>query len=262
MMIEDSTKLKETIKVLNELLGVGHSFKQCYFNEYQTQKVVEGFNTDTFAAKWELKLNNFINKEIIQSLVRHLGQDYHYIYHFQSPPVQPLSRAGWNTHINDIYNSFSAYIDALKEIIFRLEDQLVLAYKREIAKQEFDQNVLYRITYSAHSRRIKLNGIDLTKPDFETVPERLFAYIYERPNQVVSIADFEAEMKTSLGLRRPVQILADLGFKKELLAVFFPVRDKQQIKFVNPITNQYAVEHELPAISFNKLSDKVRQSTK
>lgn len=261
MMIEDSGKLQETILVLNDLLQQGDKMKTDCLFQYNTQRNDVDFDFKGFIKTWESKMNFFVGRTIYDSLRSNLSHNYHLLFHYNNPLPLALNNPAWNKDFNRIYFWFLGYLNALKDIIFKLEDQLVIAYKREIAKQELDQNILYKISYSEHSRRIKINGIDLSKPDFDTPPERLFSYLFARANQVVNISDFEIEMNLKL-TRTPSQILGDLGFKKELSQLFFPIKTKSQIKFVNPITNKYAVENELPCINLKKSSDSVRKSPK
>lgn len=260
-MITDSSKLQKIIDELGYLLMQGNYARMNSQTEYLFQKTNPVFDIDSFVQKWEKDFNTFINLKILTKLQELLGHDHYYLFHFLNPEVSLISRSDWNIRYNNLYNGFGAYLKALEDIIFRLEDQLSLAIKREIAQQEVDQNVLYRVTYSEHTRQIKMNGIELAQPDFESENERFFSYMYARPNVVVKIEDFEKEFKVQLK-KRPVQILYDLGFTGSIKDVFFPICTVSEVKFVNPITNKYALDNELSAIKLGSLSGRVRKSQK
>lgn len=260
-MIIDSAKLQKTIDELGYLLMQGNYALMNSLNEYHANKAAPDFKVNDFVKKWNIDLNRFFMGNILPKLQELLGHNHYYVFHFMNPEVSIISRTGWNIAYNNVYNSYLSYLKALEGIIFRLEDQLSLAIKREIVQQETDQNVRYKITFSEHSRSIKFNGVEVSTPEFDKLGHRLFTYLYQRPDELIKFAEIPKEERITFSKdRRPVQVLSELGFTGAFKKVFFPVCTIDEIKFINPITNRYADENELPLLTIKDLFGRVSQS--
>jgi hypothetical protein len=118
----------------------------------------------------------------------------------------------------------------------------------------------YELTYSSQ-RELRLNGILLAKPQYKSEND-LFLQFFVGQNHtgehgVDELLEFMGKAKLT---KRPTQILGDVRITKEIKAVFFPVASVADIEFRNPITHEYAKQHNLPVIELEKLKPLVRSS--
>jgi hypothetical protein len=90
------------------------------------------------------------------------------------------------------------------------------------------------ITYT-NAREILLNGMfQLAKPNLDGENDIVFKYLYDHPNQSITKAKLEAELKIKVA--KPFhKIVENLGFKSDLSRAFFSV-SKTAIEFRNPVT--------------------------
>ncbi|MEK7500437.1 MAG: hypothetical protein AAB649_07620, partial [Patescibacteria group bacterium] len=156
----------------------------------------------------------------------------------------------WN--FAEFMQNFESHLFALEEVLISLRDERNLTIRQEIAKKEFHEEILYKITYSGHSREIKLNGITIASPDFESENDRFFNYVYNNPNRSVTKMEIEKTIQEKLK-KNNSDILKDLGFTNNIRKIFFPGATKTKVKFNNPITKEYAYENDLPDINLNEL---------
>jgi hypothetical protein len=94
------------------------------------------------------------------------------------------------------------------------------------------------ITYNDISREIKINDVLLSTPQYESENQRVFGYLYNHPNENISLKVLAAAAigKSELG-KSLHQIVNDLGFKGPLAKVFFN-KSSKAIQLNNPITSE------------------------
>src|SRR5581483_678401 len=250
---EDAERLEKVIAALDDQLIAAYSQYQQLTQE--TFGNVSRFDDPETRTAWENYLNEITSKwsqDVANILQRDLKYNYH-LYHFLSAkPVFSSSYSGVSRKISGLLQGMESRMNALEEVILRLEEKLSLSIRREIAEKEHQGDLLYQITYSDHLREIKLNGLLITKPDFESENHQFFSYIYINPNRRVSRKEIEKSLKIDLK-KTNSDILRDLGFKGTLRQLFFPGATKSKVLFNNPITKEYAIKHDLPTINFNEL---------
>jgi hypothetical protein len=108
---------------------------------------------------------------------------------------------------------------------------LQTAEPKPIVKEQRDVPV-YEIKYTT-AREILLNGICLAKPDFNSENDNFFQYVFNRPNQKISIEELKKAVGGDLK-KDPHKILQNLGFKGGVRKAFFDV-SKDTICFRNPL---------------------------
>lgn len=240
-------ELTEAIELLDSLLEDGY----CTFLDLETENLVLQDREDAdmgklcSVAQKEFKL---WYEKVSQVLTRKLNYR-HYNFHF-SKPRNLRENMPWN--FDDFIKNFECYLFALEEVLISLRDEKNLTIRQEIAKKEFQAEILYKITYSDHSREIKLNGITIVKPDFESENDRFFNYVYLNPNHSISREEIEKSTQEKLK-KSNSDILKDLGFTGPIRQIFFPGTSKTKLKFNNPITKEYAYQHDLPDINLHEL---------
>lgn len=175
---------------------------------------------------------------------------YHQYYFHFSKPRNLLKNMPWN--FEDYIKNFESHLFAIEEVLISLMEEKNLTIRQEIAKKELQEELLYKITYSDHSREIKLNGITIARPDFESENDRFFNYIYNNPNRSITKTEIENSIQGKLK-KNNSDILKDLGFTNNIRKIFFPGATKTKVKFNNPITKEYAYENDLPDINLNEL---------
>ncbi len=88
------------------------------------------------------------------------------------------------------------------------------------------------------NREIILNDIFLlARPNFNSVNDLVFSYLYTNPNNLVTRDQLINEARVKLGAKRLHDIVKELGFKKELGRAFFSI-NKTNIMFRNPVDKQ------------------------
>ncbi|MEO6078134.1 MAG: hypothetical protein ABIP54_05085 [Candidatus Andersenbacteria bacterium] len=190
--------------------------------------------------EWFDQVSNYLLKNLTY---------HHYYFHF-CKPKNLLENMPWD--FKDFLKNFESHLFALEEVIILLRDDKNLTVRQEIAKKEYQAEILYKITYNDHSREIKLNGITIVKPDFESENDRFFDYVYRNSNRSIPRKEIEDNIKEKLK-KNNSDILKDLGFTGTIRQIFFPGTSKLKIKFNNPITKEYAFEHDLPNINMLEL---------
>jgi hypothetical protein len=114
-------------------------------------------------------------------------------------------------------------------------DDYLQSYFDETHKNESE--VCLWISYPDNIREVLLNDIIIiSKPNFNSVNDLVFNYLYNNPNKTITKSALERELNTPI-TKRLHDIVQELGFKKELGKIFFSV-SKTQIAFKNPITKQ------------------------
>lgn len=227
---------------------MGLVIKRQTWHDYETESKKADYNQPLFIKTYKDSINAWLNK--VTAYVLESFREKHFYYHLLEPersaftiphPLGPLTLA------------LEGHLRALEEIVLDLEEKKNLQVRREIAESETNLDVLYKVTYSDHTRLIRINNIVLAKPDFESTNDLCFTYLYGNPNKPIAFDELNKMADGKLEGKRLSDIVRDLGFTGVLKTIFFPVVTKAQIKFVNPITKEYAYKNDLPLIDFNKI---------
>jgi hypothetical protein len=163
-----------------------------------------------------------------------------------------VSKPGFSEKVSNVLLTLQYRLYVLETIIKRLEDQNNLNLRKEISEREYQAGIAYKITYSEHSRDIKLNNIVLCSPDFESENDRFFYFVYANPNRIIPMEELHKGMGGKPN-KTISQILRDLKFKGDLKKLFFPVSNNKNVQFINPISKAYLMSEELPNLNFGKL---------
>jgi hypothetical protein len=231
------------------MLMEGMRLHRSFSDQYHRQKKSPGFDEETYFIEAQGKFIGWSNDVI--ALIRGNLPD-HYLFHFIEPEIPAINRLGYPKALSNLLVTFQYTLRSLEEVILRIEDKMNLMIRQEIAEAEHLHDAIYRITYSEHTRQIKLNEILLSKPDFSSENELFFAFIFANSGRPVTKSEIESVVGEPLK-KRIVDIVRDLGFKDEIKKVFFPVVKLDAVMFINPITRKYAVENDLPIINFRQI---------
>ncbi len=195
-----------------------------------------------------LKSNKVDGKNVEESVVLHAGNelikdinwlemknilsklDKRKIINIVSLPYTPeLVRSGVDPD-KDKRNKYYK-IKLLKGFDEYLQRYLPVTHKNE------SQEYLW-ISYPDNTREVLLNDIIIiSKPNFNSVNDIVFSYLYKHPNKAITKKVLERDVYKQTITKRLHDIVQELGFKKELAKIFFSV-SKTQIEFKNPITKQ------------------------
>lgn len=237
--------LRLKINTLDQLLGSGLGIYHQLFLDYKEKSKIEGFDESEYQNTSLVEYFTWIQNctKMLEALPR-----FHYQYHFVKPkrPVG-ICAIGLPEGLSNYKIYLEYQLVALEEIILRLEEDENLALRKAIADKEYQADTLYRITYSSHTREIKVNNFKIAKPDFDRENERCFDYIFNHPNQMITLE--ELEKVNGEPLKKCLKyVIRDLGFTRDILKVFFVGVTNKKLMFVNPISMQYAFKHELPTL--------------
>lgn len=255
-MTDNTDNLNNLIEKLDSYLYAGYLLKTMSVDECNKRQKENDptFKINEFQADFEQKINTWLNETA--KLIFSSFKEKHYYFHFAHPQSDALQ---YVHPLGNLISFLERHLFALEEVILSLEEKKNLSIRQEIAEKEYQTDILYKITYSDHTREVKLNNIVLTKTDFDSENDNCFHFIYSNPGRPIGIEELEQAVNVKLK-KRLAHIVRDLGFERELKTIFFPVVTKSQVMFVNPITKQYAQKNNLPPINFKKLGDKVSQS--
>ncbi len=248
VMTDNTDNLNGLIEKLDSYLYAGYLLKTMSVDECnKRQKENDStFNINEFQLDFEHKINVWLNEtaKIITSSLK----EKHYYFHFVHPQGSALS---YSHPLGHLISSLDRHLFALEEVILSLEEKRNLSVRQEIAEKEFQADKMYEITYSTHTREIKLNNILLANPDFSTENELFFQFMYENSGRPVSRKEIESHCGNLK--KRVSDILRDLNFAGAIRQNFFPVATEKEVMFVNPISKQFFYEKVLPAINFSQL---------
>lgn len=238
--MQNQDDLTNALSKLNQYLNVGYSIKLTYLRKHDIEGQQEVFDVNQLQKDYQDSINKWLN-EVANFLKPY---DFQYFFHF----VQPKDDAMTYAHpLGNYTHALEKHLFALEEVIVRFEEKKNLAIRQEIAEKEQEADILYKITYSEHTREIKLNEMVLANPQSDSKNVNFFEYVYLRPNTQIAVSDIEEA--SAMQLTDNIQdILRDLGFKGNIRKVFFPIATKAKIMFINPITKQYAIKNDLPTI--------------
>ncbi|MBP7700527.1 hypothetical protein KA111_00535 [Candidatus Woesebacteria bacterium] len=231
---------------LNNFLYAGFLLKRQSYSKYDAEKIKDGFDLIKFKEDYDSQINTWY-----RSVAEYIFQNFdrHYYFHF----VEIKSEALSFTHpIGELSYGLGKHLFALEDIIIRVEEKQSLAIKREIADKEYQAGILYKITYNDHTREVKLNHLVIAKPDFDSENDNCFQYILANAGRPIGIEELGQAVGSKIN-KRLAHIVRDLGFTGNLKKIFFPVITKDKIMFMNPISREYSIKHDLPAINFKKL---------
>jgi hypothetical protein len=244
------------IKQLDDLLYQGLLLKRNTCDGYDEISKKTGFDVNAYEKEFEGAINKWLN-EAAKILFTKLSEK-HYYYHLLEPDkLLPIKMPHPLGHL---IVAFDGHLHALEEIILRLEENRNLAVRQEIAEKEYQADILYKVTYSEHTREIKLNNMILARLKFDSKSVNFFEYVYAHPNKPLSTKDIEEDTAFSLSANIH-DILRDLGFKGNIRKVFFPIATKTKVMFMNPISKQYAIKNDLPIIAMSKDNETEREVT-
>jgi len=108
------------------------------------------------------------------------------------------------------------------------------ATKTTTATQSDD--IAYKVEYEPFSRKVSVNGIRLSQPNYESDNEKFIAYIIEHPNQKLKLDDVKKELGflDTWDINKTLEVL---GFTKEYRQAFFSVGNGT-VEFRNPLTKE------------------------
>lgn len=131
-------------------------------------------------------------------------------------------------------------LDGFNEYI--KENQLNDCSKRENVKAAFT------VTYK--HRKLKINEIQIARPNFDSENDYFAMLITDNPNKKITASEF-VKFKNSEMIKRFDQIINDLGFKGNIKKLFFPNISAKAVEFRNPVSRkdmkEVGIEDILPA---------------
>lgn len=244
MKINNSGEIAKLIESLEECLFLG--------TQLQLDAAIQQFEDDPIV---DDKFLHFMkrwsgwSKKVEKILADKLGHNSHYIHHFGSVGSAEFLEKKI-TPSTKYPSAIAKQLTALEEVIWRLEDREGLLIRQEIAKQEYDQSVKYKLNYNDSSRELTLNGMLLARPDFMSENDYFLSFIFKPGNtwRRIPLSELLKYMqKDKLG-KTPSQILADLNITGNIREVFMSISSKG-IEFRNPITNADSEKYKLPTIN-------------
>lgn len=250
MKIDNTDEINELIHELDTFLYQGYLLKTHTIDDWNVKSKQEENKPDIeqYKIDFEKQINDWLNQ--VASLLFSRFKERHLYFHFIHPKLG-LSFS-FSHPLGNLTHALGNHLFTLEDIIIRLEERRNLSIRQEIAEKEYQADILYSISYSDHSREIKLNNIVLKKPDFNSENDNCFHFIYKNSGRPIGIEELEQAVGEKLK-KRLAHVVRDLGFVSELKDIFFPVVTKNEVMFVNPITKQYSDKHSLPPINFSKI---------
>lgn len=159
--------------------------------------------------------------------------------------------------INRTVNPFDRYFEGIELRILdisrfkKIQKEVEAAYKAKVAekRQQLAQGAAvdsdsdatskakpyYRITFDGNGIVWINNIVQVIKTHYDGTNDRVFHYLYQHPNQMISIDKLNKE--TGLQIHNLHKVVNKLGFTKDLKKIFFDV-SKDSIRFRNPITKE------------------------
>jgi len=241
----DFSDLRKWVDELDGLLVSGTVKYRRMYADYNTESKVEGFDLEKYKIDGSKEWDEWADKcvSILDKLPRK-----HYLFHFVQPRSDGMMRTGIPVALGGRLVTFEYQLYALEDIILGLEENEGLALRKEIADKEYQADVLYKVTRIDHSRKVRINNIVLHASNYDSENDNFMAYVIANPGRPIPRTELEQACGTLT--KRLDHIIRDLGFTGNLAKVFFPVKTKNEVMFVNPITKQYAFKNELPALNF------------
>jgi hypothetical protein len=243
-----SLESKKIIGELDSLVDEGYKINEDFLDRYKSS-LLPGLFMFTYLPKARRKYWNWEDKTK-EVLTKYFPQSS-YLSHFLNPPMNDKSISNIDSgFIMSYYLNFDAHIEALRFIIWKLNDKENVVIKNDLAINDYPKEVLYQIAY--RSRKIYLNNILISKPDFNSENDNCFQYIYDHPNVPIKLAELEEANGGKLK-KRLRDIVRDLGFTGVLKDLFFTGITKDSLYFENPITWESASERKLSEINLSQI---------
>jgi len=250
----ESLGLDSIINQLSNHLLEGYKLQKIFKLEYEDIKNMSLFMMIRTLMKFRGSV--FVRFDAWQSksveIVKSGLSDTNYLFEIQHPKGTNMVPLGYPFFIASIFAEVENYLQNLNSIINQLREERNMVLRAEIAEREYGLSILYKITFSDHTHLVKLNHIVIAKTDGFSENDNCMAYFITNPNRYINVEELEKVCGGTL-TKRITDIIRDLGFTRELKTIFFPDVSKNGLYFVNPITQQYSIEHELPQINFKKL---------
>lgn len=109
-------------------------------------------------------------------------------------------------------------------------------------------HAIYEIRFTP-AREILINQFLLTRLDFDSENDNVFKYLYEHPNQTITVAELEKRLGGTPLKKSLHKIVENLGFMPEIKKLFFDI-SKDSIRFRNPITSKDLEALGIPRLRF------------
>ncbi len=249
MKIKDSNEIEQLIELLDFQIYAGLSHSVGIKVQYNEQKDAPEFAIDPYVQEATRTLEMWKNG-VVELIHLKLGPTSHFLYFFVKAPQIAFKYNGMPENLSNLIVMFEKHLEALENIVMRLEEREGLLIRQEIAKQERDASTLYEVTYIG--REIRINDIYLSKPDFMSENELFFSYIFERPWSKIKIADMLAELQLPKFKKSVSQMLSDLRFTGNVRQIFCPDASSNGIIFRNPISRGFADENNISTLDFSR----------
>ena len=160
-MALDGENLNQAIAELCNLLSDGYrEFKNI------TDSVKDSRQSDAFYFFKKDQHQALLNKsdhnaQIWYDKVKAVAEKYfpntHYQFRILKPPKTNLVPIDTPKTLRIFIRSFESYLEAVEQVIIWLEEKRSLTIRQEIADKEYEASILYKITFSSHTREIKVN---------------------------------------------------------------------------------------------------------
>jgi hypothetical protein len=159
---------------------------------------------------------------------------------------------------NDEFQSFITVMgnQAFEELMsYKLEinDSFLRLYRDATGQK--DESIKYELKYSEGTQELSLFGVVIANPDFMSENEELLTFLFKdgNANRRIPVEEFLEYRRAEKLTKTFHQILDGLNIRGNLRMIFFPHVSRKGLEFVNPITANYAVEHQLPEITHASL---------
>lgn len=245
----NSDELEQIIEKLDNLLIEGHLKHTTQRQVYLQHKDKTDFNVEAYTQETKNILNDWF-RVTVKMLDENIKEKHH-LFHFLQHKGSSMMLTGIPIELSNTFINFEYYLYALEDVILRLEERRNVAARQEIAEKEYQADILYKITYSKHTREIKLNNVVLARLQSDSKNVNFFEYVYAHQNEPIDVRAIEEQTAYAFG-ENIHDILRDLGFKGNIRKIFFPTATKAKVMFVNPISKQYAIKNDLPTIELTK----------
>lgn len=159
--------------------------------------------------------------------------------------------------IDKTYGNAPIKLEIVKKEFDKFANEIEIKYKgmaneyqnnQEEQKEESPEKIIYEIKFSEIAKEIRINSFLLSKPDFGSVNFDVFGYLYNHPNQKITLEEIKDKTKIRTA-KRLHDIVRDLGFRGNLLKAFFSI-SKTSIMFRNPIKRKDLNDLSIRWISF------------
>ncbi len=136
---------------------------------------------------------------------------------------------------------FGMYHDAdpkgiLLGVLFPRFDELYAEYSQYSAEPITPEIETKKYVIELKDRGVWVNEFLLSRPHATGKNMGFFEYVFEHPDKLISRDSLPKFVQQDVAARSFSKVLNDLGFKGEILKVFFPERGKSQLRFRKEVT--------------------------